>query len=674
MKKTLLLTIALLLSIAMFAQSRAVLLNETFDSMTMPEGWSIIGDGIENWHMSETNNAGGEACEIYLHYHPIFYFGQSRLTTPPIDLTGISSVTVSFKHYFDNFSTWVSSLGIATSSDNGNTWNTAWTQEYSTDGQYSINQVVATDDMGKDNVMFCIYFDGSTSNIDYWYFDDISITTETDLDLELVSNDIQNDLATGDNEVLFTVQNLGSESITSFEARYEIGDISISETFSVDMAQFESQQLTFENKANLLPGNYNVKIEILSVNGGEDGNLSNNVIEKEINVALGVTQRIPMIEHFSSSTCVPCVGINSQMHQLTENNPGKFAYTKYPTDIPGLGDPYYTAEVEVRKNYYNINSVPQVIFNGTNIGSSALSQYQLDENYNTNAHVNIKGAFDIDGSTIDVTVDVMSFIDIDNAKMFASVNEKHTTGNASSNGETDFYHIMMKMLGDANGNDISLKAGEYQRFEFTCDMSQTHVEEMNDLEVAVWIQDINTKEVFNSSFLYEYTGHRYPARNMEMTENADTYIVTWEAPEQGTPTGYNVYFNNELVLENTSDLSYSFAKDEDFYIVEVVALYEEGTSVGVIASDLDGVSIQETMSEDGNVEVYPNPARDYIKLSANNCQLSAVRVYNYLGILVEEIEVNSSDIEINVSDYSNGVYFIEIQTENGNFVKKIIKN
>ena len=526
--------------------------------------------------------------------------------------------------------------------------------------------------MGKDNVMFCIYFDGSTSNIDYWYFDDITISTETELDLQLVSNDMPIDLSAGEKEVVFTVQNLGVEKISSFEARYEIGDISISETFSVDMAQFESQQLTFENKANLLPGNYNVKIEILSVNGGEDGNLSNNVIEKEINVALGVTQRIPMIEHFSSSTCVPCVGINSQMHQLTENNPGKFAYTKYPTDIPSPGDPYYTAEVGIRKGFYGINSVPQVILNGTNLGSSSISQYQLEESYNTNAYVNIKGAFNMEGNTINVTTDVMSYIDIENAKVFISVNEKHTTGNASSNGETDFYHIMMKMLGDANGNDISLKAGEYQRFEFSYDMSQTNAEEMNDLEVAVWIQDINTKEVFNSSFLYEYTGHRYPARNMEMTENADTYIVTWEAPEQGTPTGYNVYFNNELVLENTSDLSYSFAKDEEFYIVEVVALYEEGTSVGIIASDLDGVSIQETMSEDGNVEVYPNPARDYIKLSANNCQLSAVRVYNVLGMMIEEIEINSNEIEINFSDYNPGIYFFNIQTEKGNVTKKIV--
>ena len=672
MKKTLLLTIALLLSIAMFAQSRAVLLNETFDSMTMPEGWSIIGDGQENWFMSETNKAGGDPGEIYLYYHPIFYLGISRLTTPPIDLTGIPSVTVSFKHYFDNFSTWVSSLGIATSSDNGNTWNTAWTQEYSTDGQYSINQVVATEDMGKDNVIFCIYFDGSTSNIDYWYFDDITISTETELDLQLVSNDMPIDLSAGEKEVVFTVQNLGVKKISSFEARYEIGDIVVSETFTVDMEQFDSQQLIFENKANLSPDNYNTKIEIVSVNGGEDGNLSNNIIEKEINVALGVTQRIPMIEHFSSSTCVPCVGINSQMHQLTESNTGKFCYTKYPTDITGLGDPYYTAEVGIRKGFYGINSVPQVILNGTNLGSSSISQYQLEESYNTNAYVNIKGAFNMEGNTINVTADVMSYIDIENAKVFISVNEKHTTGNASSNGETDFYHIMMKMLGDANGNDISLKAGEYQRFEFTCDMSQTHVEEMNDLEVAVWIQDINTKEVFNSSFLYEYTGHRYPARNMEMTENADTYIVTWEAPEQGTPTGYNVYFNNELVLENTSDLSYSFAKDEEFYIVEVVALYEEGTSVGVIASDLDGVSIQETMSEDGNVEVYPNPARDHIKLSANSCQLSAVRVYNVLGMMIEEIEINSNEIEINVSDYKTGIYFINISNEELNVTKKIV--
>jgi hypothetical protein len=43
-------------------------------------------------------------------------------------------------------------------------------------------------------------------------------------------------------------------------------------------------------------------------------------------------------------------------------------------------------------------------------------------------------------------------------------------------------------------------------------------------------------------------------------------------------------------------------------------------------------------------------------------------------MMVEEIEVNANEIEINVSNYNSGVYFIEINTENGNNIKRIVKN
>ena len=75
-----------------------------------------------------------------------------------------------------------------------------------------------------------------------------------------------------------------------------------------------------------------------------------------------------------------------------------------------------------------------------------------------------------------------------------------------------------------------------------------------------------------------------------------------------------------------------------------------------------------------NVTVYPNPARDFVKLSAIRYQLSVVRIYNYLGILIEEIEVNSDEIEIKVSDYKPGIYIINIQDNDGNAVtKKVMK-
>ena len=77
---------------------------------------------------------------------------------------------------------------------------------------------------------------------------------------------------------------------------------------------------------------------------------------------------------------------------------------------------------------------------------------------------------------------------------------------------------------------------------------------------------------------------------------------------------------------------------------------------------------------ENNLKIYPNPANDFIKLSAVGYQLSVIKIYNYLGILVGEFEANSNEIEINISNYNSGVYFIEINTENGNNIKRIIKN
>ena len=41
-------------------------------------------------------------------------------------------------------------------------------------------------------------------------------------------------------------------------------------------------------------------------------------------------------------------------------------------------------------------------------------------------------------------------------------------------------------------------------------------------------------------------------------------------------------------------------------------------------------------------------------------------------MLVEEIEMNSGEIEINVSDYKSGIYFINISNEEYNVTKKIV--
>ena len=759
MKKILLFTVALFFAVTTFAQSKALIFSETFDGSTMPTGWTIKENGTGNWSVSPTNNSGGEPNEMRLYWNPTF-FGKTRLCTPNIDLTGITGVTFSFKHYLDNYQSSASTLGIATSSDNGSTWNVGWSQSYNSDGQYSVDQIISTSDMGKSNVMFCIYFDGNASNIDYWYFDDVTISTTEANDAKLSNINVANYLNAGDIEIAFFIQNVGSNNITSFEASYEINGTTVSETFGTDLNMFENNLFTFSEKANLMPGSYELTLNITSVNGGDDDDFSNNTMTKEINVALGSTKRIPMIEHFSSSTCGPCVYINTQMHSVCSSNIGKFAYVKYPMYWPSPGDPYSTDEATAKKEYYNIGGVPQVIYDGVNMGAVAVTANQLNQSINSDAFVKIKGAFDIEGTTINVTADVLPYITLEGCKVFATVNEKTTTGNVGTNGETEFHHIMMKMLDNAEGNELTAKAGEYQRYEFTYDMSQTHVEEMSDLEVAVWVQHYNSKEIFNSTFLNEYSEHSYPIQNLQMTENGNNLDISWEAPETGNPTGYNIIVNSELVAENTQDMTYSFENTADYYVVEVVAKYGETESIGVIVNNIPeqeepctaptnlGATVEQDiedyeykfkvtmtwdavegatgyevyvngswfgmtsdnfyisgsnnegsfdfavttlcaageseMSESYTVivqddaleeytnkfEIYPNPANDFVKLSSVDGLISVVRIYNVMGMMVDEIEVNANEVEVNISDYNSGVYFFNIDGK----VVKVIKD
>ena len=683
MKKTLLLTIALLLSIAAFAQSRGIILNETFDSASLPEGWTTSEGAEENWIISQTNNAGGSANELQLSWWPVIY-GSSRVMTAPVNLSGINEVVVSFSHYLDNQINEYT-LSIATSTD-GNDWNTAWSQTYGETGLYEVEQLISTPDMGNENVYFSIFYEGSSFTMNGWYFDNFQISTQDTLDIELLSVDMTEMLNYGSHDVRFTVQNTGSTTIESVEATFKDffnnGNI-VTETFEVNIESLEKQELTFTEKAYLAPGTYVMPIEIVSVNGTDDSNDGNNFIEKEINVGMGLTQKIPMIESFSSSTCGYCVEANIMMNEVLEANPGRYTYTKYPVNFPGTGDPYYFNEVAGRAGYYQVSSAPEFYLDGSLQEYNIVTQEALDESYNTPSFVNIRGTFNVDDNTINITADFMSYIKMENVRAFVSVNEKTTTENASSNGETEFHHIMMKMLDSPTGNVVNINAGEYQRLEFTHDMSSTNVEEMNDLEVALWLQNYETGEIYNSHFAYENSEHAYPVQNLRSAIVGDciTLHIDWDAPEEGTPVGYNIYVNGELIEENFTGNSYSdvtiagdLYDDKHVHIAEVVAVYENGmTSVAAIAViDNDWTNVAET--EDVNVMIYPNPAKDVVRLSTDNGQQTTVRIYNVMGILVgTRLATSETDeIEINVSDYNPGIYFFNIQSEEFNVTKKIV--
>ena len=303
MKKLFLLVLPLFFSMVLQGQNRALLLSESFDGSSIPSGWSIAGMGQNNWSISETRNAGGEKNELMLQHNPTF-IGTSRFVSPAIDLTGKSNVVVSFKHYLDNYSG-SHTLGIATTSDGGTTWNDAWSETYNADGKYEVRQLVETSDIGQANVQFCIYYSGNCLNIDYWYFDDIVIYNLEDTDGDLDAIEVPDLVTVGYNAVSFRLINKGSNVITSLEASYQFeGHEWVTETFETNMEPLAAETFTFATPTFLEADNYLLTVNLLKVNGATDDDPENNDLSKTVSVNIGLTERIPMIEHFSADASV----------------------------------------------------------------------------------------------------------------------------------------------------------------------------------------------------------------------------------------------------------------------------------------------------------------------------------------------------------------------------------
>ena len=605
MKKTLLFAFALLFATAAMAQTRTTYLEESFNGTSIPSGWSVVGAGTNNWSISATDNAGGQANELHLNWSPQFS-GISRFVSPVIDLSGVNSVVISFKHMLDYYESNATRV-IATTSNGGSTWNQAWSQGFTNDALGTITQQINTADVGSANFQFCIFYSGSSYNYDHWYFDDIKVFTLENLDVAVTSTTMPDIHGTGNLTVNLGVMNYGSTQVTSIKAAYEVNGMEpVEQTFTVNLGSLATTSLNFTQPIVLEnPGAYTVTMSVLQVNGEEDDIAENNTLVKDVSVPLDHVQRYPMIEHFTSSTCPPCVAVNNSMLTFCNNNPGRYTYTKYQMNWPGNGDPYYTAEGGVRRTYYGISAVPNVIIDGVNLGSAAVNQNTFNQHANEPGYSDVRASFTVEGNSIHVIADVMPYVDVE-ARVYITVNEKLTTGNVGSNGETQFRHVMMKMLPNGEGSTIAFTAAEMRQFEFTQNMSGTHVEEMSDLEVSVFVQNYGSKYVYNSHYAYEYTDiHPYPVENLTFVQDptADCICLTasWDAPSQGTPIGYNVYVNSELVAENTTETSYFFQGEMyQFYVVGVEALYpDDKTSVRAVATVSEG---QEDLGLISNVQ------------------------------------------------------------------------
>ena len=88
--------------------------------------------------------------------------------------------------------------------------------------------------------------------------------------------------------------------------------------------------------------------------------------------------------------------------------------------------------------------------------------------------------------------------------------------------------------------------------------------------------------------------------------------------------------------------------------------------------DVSGIGIEESVLS--SIEIYPNPARDVLIINTmeNSKVIGHWSIYTMGGQLMLSYDQNTTDdsIEINVSSFDAGAYFIEMEIS-GQLVRKL---
>ncbi|PLX24235.1 MAG: hypothetical protein C0599_02870 [Salinivirgaceae bacterium] len=655
--------LGLFITISLFSQ-KGIIITEDFSSGEFPPAGWVIDGHADNWSVRATNNAEGVAPEARFSWSPQFD-STSRVISPIIDATNITNLRIAFKHMLDNYGG-AYTVGLATTSD-GTTWNTVWsTGDVNATEAIDVN---ITNDLGSANFQFCFFFSGNSFNLDYWYIDDIMVYSPEQVDALAASININSYFAQGDLTINASLTNLGLDEITSFDATYQVNDgTPVTETFSgVSIATGASLSIDFAQAFAATAGDHNIKVWFNNINGnGDDDNTLNDSVSKEIHVASQTTTNFPLFEEFTSSTCAPCASFNSSTFTpFLRDHEGELAIIKYQMSWPGDGDPYYTEEGGVRRVFYGVSAVPQLYIGGSNVSTSGSAiNAAFDAQNAKESFVLLQASHWVDtvNSKIGLVAYVIPFFNGSDFVLHAVVSEKKTVENVATNGETEFHHVMMKMLPNAEGTPLNLETEVTQTIAFTdIDLSGTNVEEMSDLEVVVFVQNTTSKEVFQSTI---------------STEATQTYFsAMFNVADDGTPIeGATVTVDDsELMTDSVGHAKFSLPNGDYSY---TIAADGYNNSNGTFTVDGDAITMDINLNPVGingvssTIRVYPIPAKNSVVVQGIK---SNIHIYNLSGMLVKAVPTSGGNSTVvDVSDLAAGTYFVRSSDNTNVGTQKLI--
>jgi hypothetical protein len=626
MKKSLLLCGALFLGTSAFSQT---IFSENFNAATtLPTGWAQYNvDGLTpatNMAFMGTNAWVGylstDATQGNMMTSTSWYTpaGTSNdwLVTPAIVIPATGSFQLNFDiqgqdpQFLDSYEVYISTAGNTVASFTGTpaiaATSTAVWENKAVDLTPFLGQTIYVAFRNNSNDKFRLNLDN------------VKVRTVLPVDALLNSVDLVRYAAINTNNILkASVTNNGSTAITSLTINWNDG-VDHSSVITTSIAAGQTAIVNHPTSLNYATAvEKNVAVNITNVNGGTDGDMTNNSGAAKINTLSQLPQKAVVIEEGTGTWCQWCPRGAVAMDYMYSN------YSKFIGIAVHNADPMALAEYDAAADFsgYPASNVDRVILDGT-VSTQAFETY-----YNQRKDLIVPAAISatlaISGSNVTINAKATFKTPISNAnfRLAVVIMENNVTGTGPGYNQKNAY------AGGANG-----PMGGYESLPATVPAAQM---------------------VYNHvgrALLGGYNGQTgsVPAAVVDGTEAAYTFNYTVPA----TSNRPNMTAVVMLIDQNTGEIINAYA----------TALSSLGAS---------------TLTESINMNVYPNPTSENVKVAfeatGNDYSIS---IYDLQGKVVKNQDYKNLNgaqtIELGVSDLSAGTYLISVATEGSSFTQQVI--
>ncbi|BAO76234.1 T9SS-dependent choice-of-anchor J family protein [Winogradskyella sp. PG-2] len=635
-KITLLLTLCFACTQITEAQT---LLSEGFEGATFPPaGWTFFAgtNGLgttQDWVQATAPNTGTySAANQY--ENVTGGIAEDWLVTSQIDLTSATNTELLFystqsygPDYGSNYEVRVST---SSQTNHGDFTTVASYNESNVGAGFELKTI---DLSAYDGMMIYIAFIHFNDDGDNWIIDDIEVRSPLSVDAKADGLRLSRySLTSVNNPLAVEVSNNGTAAITSLDITWSDGTNNYSENFSVNIAPGQTQSINHSS-----PLNYSsveektITVTIDNVNGGADGDNTNNSLSQNFNTMTQAGTKAVLIEESTGTWCGWCPRGTVGLEYMASTYPNTIVGVAVHNADPMTVSNYDSALIGVIGSGWPNAGVDRKLV-GVDPGQAAL-----------------QGAYDTEITNI-VPVDLTTSASQIGSNLTISAKANFYTNFASADYRLGVIITEDGVTGTGDGTNANNQ--DYDQVNYYSGGGN------------------------GAMGGYESLGDPVPATQMVYDHVGRAILGGFNGQAGSIPNvitaGTNASYSFNYTIPASSD-------QNNMHIVVVLIDQADGSIVSAVQSSVaQALSVEEVSGID-SIKIYPNPAKDNINIAfeASNGDYNII-VTDMLGrtVINKSYEglYGNQNIQLPISQLNAGYYIMNIDDGTAAYSTKFIVN